>query len=64
MKKNDHNKNSLNFNGETGDFTAGIGKIPNPIPSWMDIFFKSYSTYFPADINEGIIDGYPIDDDF
>ena len=63
MKKNNHNKDSLNLNVNT-DLTAGIGKIPNPIPAWLEVFFKSYTTFFPADINEGIIDGYPVDDDF
>jgi len=63
MKKNDHNKESLGFNKDI-DFSAEIGNIPNPVPAWISVLFKSYNTFFPADINEGLIEGYPIDDDF
>jgi len=64
MKKNNHNKDSISYTGNAGDFSARIDKIPNPIPTWMEVFFKTYATFFPADINEGIIEGYPVDDDF
>lgn len=64
MKKNNHNKESLNLGENTGDFVSGIGSIPNPIPAWIEVFFKSYSNQFSVDINEGLIEGYPVDDDF
>ena len=61
MKKNNHSKENFNI-GETGDL-SGIGTIPNPIPSWMESFFKTYHL-FPVEINDNLIEGYPIDDDF
>lgn len=61
MRKNNHNKESLLDNGNVADF---IGKIPNPIPNWLETYLKSYDLEFPDNINEGIINGYPIDDDF
>lgn len=61
MKKNNHNKENLNI-GETRNIT-GIGTIPNPIPTWMEAFFKTYHL-FSIDINDNLIEGYPVDDDF
>lgn len=63
MKKNDHNKESLSYNKEA-DLNLVIGRIPDPIPSWLEPFIKPYHAIFPADINDGIIEGYPVDDDF
>lgn len=63
MKKNDHHKEIMAHNGEA-DLNLAIGKIPNPIPNWLEVFFKPHTTFFTADINDGIIEGYPIDDDF
>lgn len=65
MKKNDHDKDNLNGNKDKdADLKCEIDKISNPIPSWLNVFFKSYTISCSADINEGIIKGYPIDDDF
>ncbi|MNF10711.1 hypothetical protein D3C80_2117430 [compost metagenome] len=63
MKKNNHNKESINLH-ETGDLSTWIGAIPNPIPEWMRDYFKSYSYQFPVNINENLVEGYPVDDDF
>lgn len=62
MKKNNQNSESINKEDKTG-LNVEVGKIPNPIPNWMEPLFKTY-TFCAVDINDGIIEGYPIDDDF
>lgn len=60
MKKNNQHKESLLDAVNMTDF---IGNIPNPIPNWLENYFTKYNL-FHENINEGIIEGYPTEDDF
>ena len=62
MKKNNQKKESLKL--DITDLSGGISGISNPIPSWMKPYFKTRSSYVLPDINECVIEGYPIDDEF
>lgn len=62
MKKDNQKKESLKL--DVTEVSGRIFSVPNPIPSWMEVFFKPQAAYVLPNINENIIEGYPIDDDF
>jgi len=61
MKKNNKKKDSLKFEIS---FIENYAGVPNVIPQWMETYFKPVPTHALPDINEGLIEGYPIEDDF
>lgn len=64
MEKSNHDKDkNLNYNLDSSESSTGFNLLNN-LPNWLQDFVKLPTVYNFYDINEGIIDGYPIDDDF
>lgn len=59
--ENNQNKDNLNFN--LGSENSSID-LKSKMPDWLLGFFKVSNVCQLADIDNDLIEGYPIDDDF
>lgn len=59
--ENNHNSDNHDFNFDSG---AQIDLMRISMPQWLQELFRNPSICTAPDINENIIEGYPIDDDF
>ncbi len=60
----ENNQNSDNQNSNFGSGHSPMDLMKVSIPDWLQELFSYHSICACPDINEGIIEGYPTDDDF
>lgn len=60
MEANNQNQDHLNF----GMGSGSIDLRKTQLPEWLLSFFLQPKTYQCPDLNESLIEGYPIDDEF
>lgn len=61
MENNNQNKDNQKFNLGSGETSIDL---KSKMPEWLQGFFTQPNVCKLADINDGIIEGYPNDDDF
>lgn len=60
----ENNQNTENQNAGNGSGNSPIDLMRVSMPEWLQELFSNHSICTFPDINEGIIEGYPTDDDF